>query len=68
MVKEDLNSGILKEWGKVLGQLKGFWIAEGSEMEIGLMMEKYEPYFSFPEIFSVINYNESIELTEVMVK
>ena len=68
MVKQDLDSGILKEWGKINGLLKGFWIAEGTEVEIGLMMEKYKPFFSFTEISPVINYDQAIEFTDIMVK
>ncbi len=68
MVKEDLDSGILKEWGKITGSLKGIWIAEGSEKEVALMMEKYKPFFSFPEIFPIINYDQAIDFTDELVK
>ena len=51
MVKEDLDSGILKEWGKITGPLKGIWIAEGREKEVALMMEKYKPLFRFRKYF-----------------
>ena len=67
MVKGDIESGLLKEFGKVNGQLKGYWIAEGSEAEIGLMMEKYLPYFTFPEVYNVFTYDQCIEITDKMV-
>ena len=68
MVKQDLESGVLKDWGKIPGQLKGFWIVEGEWLEIGLMMEKYMPFFSFPEIYPVSTYEQAIEFTDAMGK
>ena len=68
MVKQDLDSGLLKEWGKVNGQLKGYWIAEGNDIEIGLMMEKYVPFFTFSKIYPVVTYEQSLEFTDAMVK
>ncbi len=68
MVKEDIESGLLKDWGKINGQLSGYWIVEGDDMQIGLMMEKYMPFFTFPEIYPVVTFKQAVEFTDIMVK
>jgi hypothetical protein len=47
MVKQDMESGKTKEWGGFVGELKGFFVAEGSEVDISLMLQQYVPYVSF---------------------
>jgi len=47
MVKQDMQSGLLKEWGTYIGELKGFGLAEGSEEEVGKMAQKYIPFVHF---------------------
>ena len=47
MVKQDMQSGLLKEWGTYIGELKGFSVAEGSEEEVGKMVQKYIPFVYF---------------------
>ena len=47
MVKQDMQSGLLKEWGTYIGEMKGFGVAEGSEEEVGKMAQKYIPFVHF---------------------
>jgi len=47
MVKQDMQSGLLKEWGAYIGEMRGFSVAEGSEEEIGKMVQKYIPFVHF---------------------
>ena len=47
MVKQDMQSGLLREWGVYIGELKGFGLAEGSEEEVGKMAQKYIPFVRF---------------------
>ena len=47
MVKEDLREGALKDWGSFVGELKGYAVAEGTEVEIGTFMQRYVPYVRF---------------------
>jgi len=47
MVKEDLRKGILKEWGIFVGENNGFAVAEGNEVEIGNMVQRYVPWVIF---------------------
>ena len=35
MVKQDMQRGLLKEWGTYIGEMRGFGVFEGSEEEAG---------------------------------
>jgi hypothetical protein len=47
MVKQDMQSGLVKAWGSYLGEMRGFSVAEGSEESVIKMAQKYIPYVHF---------------------
>jgi hypothetical protein len=47
MVKDDLKSGRIKDWGKFAGENTGYSIAEGTEKEIEIGLTRYLPYVKF---------------------
>ena len=47
MVKQDIKAGLTKDWGAFVGEINGYSIAEGTEVEIGNMLMQYAPYVSF---------------------
>jgi hypothetical protein len=47
MVKRDIKAGIVKDWGAFVGEINGYSIGEGTEVEIGNMLMQYAPYVSF---------------------
>jgi hypothetical protein len=47
MVKKDIQAGISKDWGAFVGELSGYSVEEGTEVEIGNMLMQYAPYISF---------------------
>ena len=47
MVREDLKKGILKDWGAFVGEINGYSVAEGTEVEIGDMIQRYVPWVIF---------------------
>ncbi|MBN1455726.1 MAG: hypothetical protein JW945_05715 [Methanomicrobia archaeon] len=47
MVKDDLESGRLKDWGSFPGEHAGYAIMEGTEQDVLLGTEKYVPYIRF---------------------
>jgi hypothetical protein len=51
MVKQDMEGGLLKDWGKINGQLKGYWIVEGDDIQIGLMIENKFELILFPILY-----------------
>jgi len=47
VVKQDIESGLTKDWGMFVGEGSGYCVVEGSEVEIGKMTEQYGPYVRF---------------------
>ncbi len=47
MVRQDREAGMMKDWGAFVGEINGFAVYEGTEVEAGSMTVKYVPYVSF---------------------
>jgi hypothetical protein len=47
MVRKDFEKGITKDWGGFVGENKGYTIAEGTELEIGNILQQYVPFCIF---------------------
>ena len=47
MVKQDMKSRQMKDWGAFVGEINGYSIYEGTEVEVGNMLMQYAPYVSF---------------------
>ena len=47
MVKADVKKGVGKDWGAFPGELKGYAIDEGTEIEIMNALMQYAPYVKF---------------------
>jgi len=47
MVKEDMKKGLIKDWGAFVGEINGYAVAEGTEVEIGKMNVQYAPFVHF---------------------
>lgn len=47
MVKQDMKSGLIEEWGAYLGEGRGFGLAEGSEEAVDKMAQRYIPFVRF---------------------
>ncbi|NVM00742.1 MAG: hypothetical protein HWN67_00280 [Candidatus Helarchaeota archaeon] len=47
MVKEDVKSGKIKEWGAFAGELRGYTVLEGTPIEISDFTTQYAPFVTF---------------------
>ena len=47
MVKEDMASGVLKDWGAFPGDRSGFGVVVGSEMDVMKLTMRYAPHIMF---------------------
>jgi hypothetical protein len=65
MVRQDIKSGLIKDWGYFLGQTKGFAINEGIEEEVGKAVLKYIPYFRF-QVFPIRTVDQLVEAIKTM--
>jgi hypothetical protein len=61
MVKQDMQSGLIKEWGSYIGEMKGFGVCEGSEEEVAKMTQKYIPIVQFStHPFGTVDFMENL--------
>jgi len=47
MVKQDMKEGKVKDWGTFIGELNGYSVAEGTEVEIASMLLRFAPFVHF---------------------
>jgi hypothetical protein len=43
-VLQGIETGLIKEWGIVVGEHRGFGVYEGSETEVGAFLEQFIPW------------------------
>ncbi len=62
MIKQDMEKGVLKDWGAFTSEGEGYCIVEGTNVEIMKMTEQYVPYvlFETKPVSSVEEVNELI--------
>ena len=65
MVKQDLKSGKSKDWGSFVGEMSGYTIMEGTEVEVASVAMQYGPYvlFKVHPIATVAQVGEIIKKT-----
>jgi hypothetical protein len=63
MIKQDIESGRVKDWGAFTSEGQGYCIVEGTNVEIMKMTEQYVPYcqFEIKPVSSVEEVNEIIQ-------
>ena len=66
-IKEDMKDGILVDWGGFVGELKGFGIMEGDEVEINVLLQRYSPFVHF-KLRSITSVEQAEQLMEEMAK
>ncbi|MCX5919453.1 MAG: hypothetical protein NTX30_22615 [Deltaproteobacteria bacterium] len=47
MVKQDIKNGTTKDWGAFVGELNGYSVVEGTEVEIMSGLQKFAPFVHF---------------------
>lgn len=65
MVEQDMKKGISKDWGSFVGELKGFAIAEGTEVEIDNLLQQYVPFVQF-EVHPVVSTRQVREVIKAL--
>ena len=67
MVKNDLEGGVVKDWGAFPGEGRGYAILEGTYLDIMRMTQQYNPYvvFRVHPVASILEVDDFIkELVE----
>lgn len=65
MVKEDLKSGKIKDWGMFAGEMAGFGIVEGNELELAMELQKWVPYVKF-KVQSTLSASQTEEMLKAL--
>jgi hypothetical protein len=47
MVKQDMKKGLIKDWGAFVGELNGYVVEEGSELEVMKAVQQFSPFVRF---------------------
>lgn len=68
MVKDDLKSGALTDWGRFVGENGGYAIGEGTEEEVEITTARYVPYVKFKKTSSILTVTQVGEVMKTMLE
>jgi hypothetical protein len=67
MIKQEMQKGITKDWGSFVGELNGYAVVEGSEVEIGNMVQRYVPFVHF-KVHPIASISQVDEVIKALSK
>jgi len=67
MVKEQMKKGITKDWGAFVGEINGYAVMEGTEVEIGNALQDYVPWVHF-KLHAIASVKQVDEIIKALTK
>lgn len=67
IVKEDIKKGITKDWGAFVGEINGYSVIEGTEVEVGNALQQYVPFATF-KVHAVASVEQVEEVIKALTK
>jgi hypothetical protein len=67
MVKQDIKKGMTKDWGAFVGEINGYSVAEGTEVEIGNMLQQFAPFVRF-KVHPIASVSQVEEVIKALIK
>jgi hypothetical protein len=67
MIKQDMKKGLIKDWGAFVGELRGYAINEGSELEVLNATQQYSPFVHF-QVHPIASISQVEEMLKSMMK
>ncbi|MEE9611797.1 MAG: hypothetical protein V3W19_11120 [Desulfatiglandales bacterium] len=63
MVRQDLEKGVISNWGAFVGETNGYMVMEGTELEVMTSIQQYVPFciFKVQPVSSESQVNEMIK-------
>ncbi len=63
MVRQDLEKGVISNWGAFVGETNGYMVMEGTELEVMTSIQQYVPFciFRVQPVSSESQVNEMIK-------
>ena len=65
LVVQDIKTGKVKDWGIYAGEINGYTIFEGTEIEVQTFMSRWVPFVKF-SVKSVLTIEQTIEAVKAM--
>jgi len=67
MVKQDIKKGLIKDWGAFVGELNGYVVEEGSELDIMKAVQQFSPFVHF-KVHPIASVTQVDEMITAMTK
>ena len=67
MIKQDIKKGLIKDWGTFIGELSGYAVNEGSELEVMNAVQQYTPFVHF-KVHPIGSISQVEEMIKAMTK
>jgi len=67
MVKQDIKKSTTKDWGAFVGELYGYAVLEGTEVEVMNMVQQYSPFVFF-KVHPIASVTQAEEMIKAMAK
>ncbi len=67
MVKQDIKKGLNKDWGAFVGEINGYAVIEGTEVEVMNTLQQYVPFVHF-KVHPVASVSQVDEMIKALTK
>jgi len=67
MVKQDIKRGFTKDWGAFVGELSGYAVDEGTEVEVMNALQQYTPFVHF-KVHPIASVSQVDEMIKALTK
>ena len=65
MIREAMKKGITKDFGTFVGELRGYSILEGTEVEVSNELQQYVPFAIF-EVHALMSLKQTNEMIKAL--
>ena len=66
LVKQDIEKGLVKDWGAFVGELRGYNVFEGTELELMNTIQKFIPFVTF-KVHPIASVSQADEMIKALV-
>ena len=67
MVKQDMKKGFTKDWGAFVGEVSGYAVDEGSELEVMNALQQCTPFVHF-KVHPIASVSQVEEMIKALTK
>jgi hypothetical protein len=66
MTKQDMEKGLVKEWGIEVGGSRGYNFVEGTEVQISKMIQQYVPFINV-QVIPLATFSQTEEIVKALI-